>query len=133
MSPRGSAKILVVDDNELNLKLASAVLRADGFEVRTAIDAESALDSIRDERPALVFMDVQLPDVNGLELTRRLKADPRTSGIVVVALTAFAMEADRKAALAAGCDGFIAKPIDTRVLGPQTACYLGVEPMPTAA
>lgn len=124
MSPQAGAKILVIDDNQINLKLVTTVLRADGFVVRTAVDAESALAAISDDPPALVFTDVQLPDVDGLELTRRLKQDPKTRNIVIVALTAFAMQADRDAALAAGCDGFIAKPIDTRTLGLQAASHL---------
>jgi CheY-like chemotaxis protein len=125
--PRGS-KILVIDDNPTNLKLASAVLVADGFEVTTAADAEEAMDVLRRERPALAYCDIQLPDVDGIELTRRIKADPDLYGTIVVALTAYAMEADRDRALAAGCDGFISKPIDTRTLGLQTRSFLAHAP-----
>lgn len=117
-------KILVVDDNALNLKLALAVLEADGFDVCTAIDASSALTALREHRPALVFTDVQLPGTDGLELTRAIKADPATAGTVVVALTAYAMAEDETRALAAGCDGFIVKPFDTRTLGATAAAYI---------
>lgn len=132
MSP-GSVTILVVDDNQINLKLASTVLRAEGYSVATAADAETALDLVAALSPRLVFTDVQLPEMDGLELTRRLKADWRTAGVVVVALTACAMEADRVAAFAAGCDGFIAKPIDTRTIGAQVADFLRDRRPTTAA
>lgn len=117
-------KILVIDDNLINLKLASAVLRADGFEVSTAVDAAGAMLALRRERPALAYCDVQLPDADGIELARQIKSDPETAGVIVVALTAFAMETDRARALAAGCDGFISKPIDTRTLGRDTHRFL---------
>jgi two-component system, cell cycle response regulator DivK len=118
-------KILVIDDNATNLKLASVVLEADGFDVRTASDAASALAAVRGEdRPALAYCDIQLPDMDGIELARQIKSDPRTAGVIVVALTACAMEEDRRRAFAAGCDGFIAKPIDTRSLGSDTHRFL---------
>ena len=117
-------KILVIDDNEVNLKLASAVLTAEGFEVSTAIDAASALEAVRNDRPELAYCDVQLPDMDGIELARQIKSDPDTAEVVIVALTACAMEADRRRALDAGCDGFITKPIDTRTLGTATHRYL---------
>jgi two-component system, cell cycle response regulator DivK len=116
--------ILVIDDNETNLKLVATVLAADGFDVCTATDAASALAAVREHRPLLAYTDVQLPDMDGLELARHLKTDPETAHIVVVALTACAMEADRRRAFAAGCDGFIAKPFDTRTLGDETTAYL---------
>jgi CheY-like chemotaxis protein len=106
-----------VDDNETNLKLVSTVLRADGFDVYTAIDGASALAALREHRPALVFTDVHLPDIDGLELTRMIKANPDTADVIVVALTASVMAADESRALGAGCDGFIVKPFDTRNLG----------------
>jgi CheY-like chemotaxis protein len=108
--------ILVVDDNEANVALLDYLLTACGYEVRSALDAEDALVSIAQHRPALVLTDIQLPGASGLELTRRLKADPATAGIRVIAVSAFAMPADEERALAAGCDGYVAKPIDTRTL-----------------
>jgi len=111
--------ILIVDDNAANLKLARVLLRAEGYEVRTATDAEEALAILREFAPALVLMDIQLPGMDGLELTRRLKADPATAGLTIIALTAYAMKGDEERARAAGCDGYVAKPIDTRRL-PRT-------------
>lgn len=104
--------ILIVDDNATNLKLARVLLQGAGYVVRTAGDAEEALRVLATVRPALVLMDVQLPGMDGLELTRRLKSSEETRGIVVVALTAYAMKGDDEKARAAGCDGYIAKPFD---------------------
>jgi CheY-like chemotaxis protein len=108
--------ILIVDDNPVNLKLTRVLLAGEGYEVRTAADAEEAMGILPALRPRLILMDLQLPGMDGLELTRRLKADPATRGIIVLALTAFAMKGDEEKAAAAGCDGYIAKPIDTRRL-----------------
>ena len=109
-------KILIVDDNPTNLKLVAYVMRANGYEVSTAIDADAALADIRDKRPALILMDLQLPGVDGLELTRQLKGDPQTRDIIIVAVTAYAMKGDHDKAVAAGCDDYVTKPIDTRSL-----------------
>jgi CheY-like chemotaxis protein len=108
--------ILVVDDNPQNLKLARVLLSIEGYEVRTAADAEEALRILESFAPRLILMDLQLPGMDGLELTRRLKADPARRGIIVIALTAYAMKGDREKALAAGCDGYVSKPIDTVAL-----------------
>jgi two-component system, cell cycle response regulator DivK len=117
--------ILIVDDNVTNLKLASFVLSSGGYEVRTAADAEEALAMLRTFRPRLILMDIHLPGMDGLELTRLIKADPSTRDVVIVAVTAFAMMGDEERARAAGCDGYITKPIDTRGLPAQVASYLG--------
>lgn len=106
--------ILVVDDNVVNLKLARVLLSSQGYDVRTATDAEETLAVLRDFTPRLILMDIQLPGMDGLELTRRLKADPALSGVIILALTAYAMKGDEEKVLAAGCDGYVAKPIDTR-------------------
>src|SRR5437588_3759117 len=116
--------ILVVDDHPTNLKLCKVMLSVDGYEVHTAADAEEALAVLGTVHPRLILMDVQLPGLDGLELTRRLKADPATRAIVVVALTAYAMQGDEQKALDAGCDGYIVKPIDTRILAATVAKYL---------
>jgi two-component system cell cycle response regulator DivK len=116
--------ILIVDDNPVNLKLARVLLAAEGYDVRTAIAAEDALDALKEFRPRLILMDIQLPGMDGLELTRRLKADPRMRGVIIVALTAYAMKGDEERVLAAGCDGYIGKPIDTRRLPSVIADYL---------
>ena len=117
--------ILIVDDNPANLKLARVLLASEGYEVRTAADAEEAVAVLKAFRPRLILMDIQLPGMDGLELTRRLKADPEMRGIVILGLTAYAMKGDEERILAAGCDGYIAKPIDTRRLPSQVAEYLG--------
>ncbi len=108
--------ILVVDDDPMNLKLVRVLLTAEGYDVRTAADGGEALAALSSFRPSLVLMDLELPDMDGVELIRRLKADPATRDIVVVALTAHAMKGDEEKALAAGFDGYIAKPIRTRSL-----------------
>jgi CheY-like chemotaxis protein len=122
--------ILIVDDNPQNLKLARVVLANEGFDVRTAANAEDALQILRTVTPSLILMDVQLPGMDGLELTRRLKADPATRPIRVIALTAYAMKGDDEKAFAAGCDGYITKPIDIERLASVVSSYL-VKPGPT--
>jgi len=109
--------ILIVDDNATNLKLARVLLRSEGYEVRTAADAEGALAILADFRPELILMDIQLPGMDGIELTRLLKADRKTRSIPILALTACAMKGDRERMLAAGCDGYVAKPLDVNELG----------------
>jgi len=109
-----SNSVLIVDDTPVNLKLVRVLLSRQGFEVRTASTAEEALEMAQNFRPQLVLADIQLPGMDGLEMTRRLKAAPETHDTVVLALTAFAMKGDEEKAFAAGCDGYITKPIDTR-------------------
>lgn len=119
-----ASRILVVDDNPTNLKLVSDVLEFDGYEVVKAADAESAQEMIQRLPPHLILMDIALPGMDGLTLTRLLKQSAHTRHITVVALTAFAMKGDDAKAKAAGCDGYITKPIDTRKLAAQVARYL---------
>jgi CheY-like chemotaxis protein len=108
--------ILIVDDNVANTKLVSFLLKSRGYEVRTALSAGEALAVLETFRPRLILMDIQLPGMDGLELTRKLKADPTTGDIPVVAVTAYAMKGDELRARDAGCDGYVTKPIDTRAL-----------------
>jgi CheY-like chemotaxis protein len=122
MSP--APLILVVEDNEVNQLLTASVLEREGFAVDLAGNAEQAMERLRARTPDLILMDVQLPGMDGLSLTRTLKADPATARIVVVALTAHAMTGDREQTLAAGCAGYIAKPIDTRSFGRQVRDFL---------
>jgi CheY-like chemotaxis protein len=122
--PTTPHEILIVDDNPTNLKLARLVLVAAGFEVRTAIDAEAALELLESFTPRLILMDLQLPGMDGLALTRKLKSDPRHRSIVVIALTANAMKGDDVKARAAGCDDYITKPIDIDVLSKTVAKHL---------
>ena len=116
--------ILIVDDNAQNLKLARVVLANEGFDVHTASNAEDALQLLRTVTPRLILMDIQLPGMDGLELTRRLKADPATRAVRVIALTAYAMKGDDEKAFAAGCDGYITKPIDVERLPVVVSSYL---------
>ena len=107
-------RILIVDDSPINLKLVKILLLKEGYQVQTSPDAEEGLKSIQVSKPHLILMDIQLPGMDGLEMTRRLKASPETADIKVVALTAYAMKGDEEKARAAGCDGYITKPIDTQ-------------------
>jgi CheY-like chemotaxis protein len=116
--------ILIVDDNPVNLKVVRVLLTTEGYEVRAAADAGEALTVMQSFRPRLILMDLQLPGMDGLELSRRLKADPATHDVLILALTAYAMKGDEKKARDAGCDGYITKPIDTRTLPGVLADYL---------
>jgi len=116
--------ILIVDDNSTNMKLVRILLASEGYDVRTAADAEEALNVLKEFYPRLILMDVQLPGIDGLELTRRLKSDPATRDITILGLTAYAMKGDKERIIAAGCDGYVPKPIDTRTLPELLAGYL---------
>ncbi len=105
-------RVLVVDDNTMNVELVKFVLGDDGFIVDTAADASEALARIDSCCPELILMDIQLPGMDGLELTRLLKANPALRHIVVVAFTAYAMQGDEAKMRAAGCDGYLSKPIN---------------------
>jgi len=120
--------ILVVDDNPTNLKLVADVLAFDGYRILKAGDAEEAQEVIKVSPPDLILMDIALPGMDGLTLTRQIKANDKTHHIVVVALTAFAMKGDDEKARAAGCDGYITKPIDTRKLPGYVAERLSRRP-----
>jgi CheY-like chemotaxis protein len=119
-----SPLILVVDDNEAGMFLACSVLQREGFQVDSAGRSEEVLQCLSAHTPDLILMDVQLPGQDGLALTRQLKADPLTAGILIVALTAHAMAGDQDLAIAAGCSGFISKPINTRTFGDQVREFL---------
>jgi CheY-like chemotaxis protein len=121
-----TARILVVDDNPTNLKLVSELLAFEGYEVLRAMDAEEAQVVITSTLPDLILMDIALPGMDGLTLTRHLKVDERTRHISIVALTAFAMKGDKQKALDAGCDGYITKPIDTRAFPGEVAGILAL-------
>ena len=106
------AKVLIVEDNPANMKLATFLLQSAGHTVLSATDAEAGLTLARGERPNLILMDIQLPGMDGLEATGLLKRDEATSAIPVIALTALAMKGDEERIRAAGCDGYVAKPMD---------------------
>lgn len=119
-----STCILVVDDNPTNLKLASELLELEGYEVLRASDAEEAQSILGEARPELILMDIALPGMDGLELTRKLKSTPGLAHIPIIALSAFAMKGDEEKALASGCDGYITKPINTRTFPAQVKLHL---------
>ena len=132
MSKPRAPRILVVDDSEAGLLLVSSVLQLAGFLVDTAGSSQEVLRQLKARVPDLILMDVQLPGQDGLALTRQLKADPATARIPIVALTAHAMATDRDLALAAGCNGYISKPIDTRIFPDQIRAVLLGEPVESA-
>lgn len=111
-----SQRILVVEDNDRNRRLLKILLRSRGYEVIEAVTGEEAMKYLRDHKPDLILMDIQLPNVDGLDLTKNIKSNPKTAHIPIVAVTAYAMKGDRERILEAGCDGYISKPIDTRKL-----------------
>jgi len=116
--------ILIVEDSELNRRLLEAVLKPHGYRLLVAEDGETGLVLAREGQPDLILMDVLLPGIDGYEATRRLRADPETRHIVVIALTASASDEERAQALAAGCDAYISKPIDTRAFPQQIRQFL---------
>ncbi|MEY3160283.1 MAG: hypothetical protein RIT25_274 [Planctomycetota bacterium] len=105
-------KILLVEDNEMNRDMLSRRLERKGYEVAIAVDGGEGLAKARSEAPVLILMDMSLPVVDGWEATRQLKADPATSGIPIIGLTAHAMAGDREKCLAAGCDDYDTKPVE---------------------
>ena len=116
--------ILVVEDNELNMKLVKGLIKIGKYHMLEAMDAESGIQLIREQRPDLVLMDIQLPGMDGLSATKIVKEDPALKDIPIVALTSYAMQGDEEKALEAGCTGYIAKPIDTRKFLETISQYL---------
>ena len=119
-----AVKVLVVEDNAQNLYLATYLLENAGYDVISAADGIKGVEMAKDGLPDIVLMDILLPGVDGYEATRRLKSDPSTTAIPVVALTAYSMEGDEQAALAAGCDGYISKPIDPSDFVTKVSAFL---------
>ena len=117
-------KILLVEDNPVNRRLAEFLLRSQGYKVLEATTAQEAFEILKSERPALIVMDSQLPGMDGLETTRKLKEDPATRDIPIVAVTSYAMKGDREKALAAGCAGYITKPIDKATFVQEVALHI---------
>jgi CheY-like chemotaxis protein len=113
--------ILIVDDNPIDLKLVGELLEISGFRTERVSDAEQAQRALTHLMPDLVVVDIALPGIDGLSLTRLLKADPRLAHVPVVALTGFAMKGDDQRAAVAGCDGYITKPVNTRRFADQIA------------
>ena len=108
--PPSAKKVLIVEDNALNLKLLHDLLEYHGYDVLTTGSGQVAIDIAGREQPDLILMDIQLPDVSGMEATRRLKAEATTQRIPIIAVTAFAMSGDRAMILDSGCDDYVAKP-----------------------
>ncbi|HKV40629.1 MAG TPA: response regulator [Blastocatellia bacterium] len=119
--------IMVVEDNPINRKLVCVVLNAEGHDVRSTETAEEAIEAIRRAKPDILLLDLALPGMNGLEMARNLKRDDTTKDIPIVVVTAFPNRWPREAVLAAGCDGYIVKPLDIRLLAGQLA---GLGPRP---
>ena len=117
-------KVLVVEDNELNLKLVRSLLKIGKYQILEAGDAETGIQLAREYRPNLILMDIQLPDMNGLGAIEMIKKDDSLKNIPVVALTAHAMAGDEEKATKVGCNGYITKPIDTRLFLERISCYL---------
>ncbi len=122
-----ASTILIIEDNEKNMKLVRLLLQLGEYQVLEAEDAEKGIEIARAEAPDLILMDIQLPGMDGLQATTIIKADPRLAEIPVVALTSYAMEGDRKKAMAAGCDGYLTKPIDTENFLEVIASYIKSE------
>jgi two-component system cell cycle response regulator DivK len=123
--------ILVVEDNERSRKLVRDVLEHHGYRTLGAADGEEGVALAREHRPTLTLMDVQLPGIDGVDALGRLRADPATAGLGIVALTAFAMKDDRERLLAAGFDGYLVKPIDVRTFPGEIASLLNGGPEAT--
>lgn len=117
-------KILIIEDNPMNMELATDLLEASGYVVIQAGAAEEGIELARAESPDLILMDISLPGMDGLEATGILRQDPTTKDISVIAMTAHAMKGDEEKALAAGCSGYITKPIDTREFSKTVARFI---------
>ena len=116
--------ILLVEDNPHNRKIFSGMLTHHGFRVREAETGDAALASVAEEPPDLILMDLSIPGIDGWECTKRLKADPKTERIPIIALTAHAMRGDEERARAAGCDGYLSKPISPKKVVEEVRAYL---------
>jgi len=130
MSRPVSRKILVADDNTASRELIREVLEMSGYDVVEAADGQDAVSTARENTPDLVLVDIQMPRLDGYGVLRELRADPRLSGLPVVALTAFAMQGDRERALDAGFDGYITKPVEIAALRQEIKRILQSSPCP---
>jgi two-component system cell cycle response regulator DivK len=124
-------RILIVEDNELNMKLLNDVLEAHGYDIVKTGHGREAVELAQREQPHLILMDLQLPDFSGLDATRRIKGDPATRGIPIIAVTAFAMAGDERRALENGCDAYLAKPFTLRRLLDLVGDFIGPAPRPS--
>jgi two-component system cell cycle response regulator DivK len=129
MSSTTGDVVLIVDDNERNLRLARDVLRAAGFRTLEAASGAEGVALAAEQLPAVILMDIRLPDLDGTEAARLLKQDPRTARIPIIALTSLAMKGDRDSLLAAGFDGYLEKPISVREFPDQVRSYCSGAPL----
>jgi two-component system, cell cycle response regulator DivK len=119
-----SKRILYIEDNPENRMLMRRVLMAEGYEMEEAVDGQSGMAKAAERPPDLILMDINLPEIDGYEVTARLKQLPNMQGVPIIAVTANVMKGDREKTLAAGCDGYIQKPIDIDLLPSQIESYL---------
>lgn len=119
-----SKRILVIEDNEQNLYLVTFILENQGYRVIQCRDGKSGIASARDQKPDLILLDIQLPVMHGYAVARALRASPETAAIPIVAITSYAMTGDRERGLAAGCNGYIEKPIDPKTFAEEIGRYL---------
>lgn len=124
MSENMPAEILIIEDNPLNMELARDLLESRGYQVREAVTALEGIESIRANLPDLVLMDIQLPGMDGLTATRLLRQDETFKDLIIIALTAHAMKGDEQKVMEAGCNGYMSKPIDTRLFHATIARFL---------
>lgn len=122
------SRVLVIEDNDQNMYLLTFILGKMGHEVLQAVTGELGVEAAERERPDLVLMDIQLPGIDGYEATRRIRASSSARHVPIVAVTSFAMTGDRERLLAAGCNGYIEKPIDPDTIVAQLAAFLGERP-----
>jgi len=115
--------ILIIDDNPTHLKLEEIALAGNNYNIRTAANVDEALEILKTFLPQLILMDVQLPGVDGLDLTRRIKANPKFHNVDIIAITAYGMIGDKEKILEAGCDNYISKPIDIKAFQKMIADY----------
>ena len=123
--PAAAKRILIVEDNELNMKLLNDVLEAHGYDIVKTGQGREAITMARELHPDLILIDIQLPDISGLEVSRRLKGDPHTRPIPLIAVTAFAMAGDERKTLDSGCDAYVAKPIMLNAFLALVARFIG--------
>ena len=122
-----SKRILYIEDNPENRMLMRRVLMAEGYEIEEAVDGQSGMEKAAESPPDLILMDINLPEIDGYEVTARLKQLPNMTGVPIIAVTANVMKGDREKTLAAGCDGYIQKPIDIDLLPSQIESFLKKE------
>jgi two-component system cell cycle response regulator DivK len=117
--------VMIVEDNELNMKLFNDLLRANGYGTLAMRNGYEALDALKEHRPDLIIMDIQLPEISGLEVTRRIKQDKNLRDIPVIAVTAFAMKGDEERIRQGGCEGYLSKPISITSFLAAVKSYVG--------